>query len=315
MNSSKKSMIIDTDMALDDWMAILYLLKQSDVDVKAITISGTGIVHRENGITNALNLLALAQMPSIPVAGGLEMPLQGNNQCIKPLRKMMDRMLGITLPPHPHSFPSNKDAVELLKSVIEDSSEKINILSIAPLTNIATFVQKYPELKNRIERIYIMGGAISVKGNIFPAVLNFNNVAELNIYLDPLAASITFSAGIPITLVPLDITNTVPLDMKFYRELKKIKHTTPIAHFIFQALSKFRWGILTKQYYFWDPLATVITHRPELYTTKKISLITVVTPGKYLGQTRADKNGIEVDVVEHVHTEQFKQILLDSYAK
>ena len=69
-----KPVVVDTDMAADDWMAILYLLQQSDVDVKAITVAGTGEAHCAPGVQNALDLAVLAGRPEIPVACGRETP-------------------------------------------------------------------------------------------------------------------------------------------------------------------------------------------------------------------------------------------------
>lgn len=305
--------IIDTDMALDDWMAILYLLKEPKVDVKAITVAGTGIVHGEAGIKNALGLLTLAQRDSIPVASGRELPLQGNNSCVGFFRKMMDRTLWVPLPSPLHPGVIFPDTLKLFKQLIENATSKITILSIGPLTNIAELIQTYPQLVEHIDRIYFMGGAISVPGNVFPTTFHYNKAGEFNIYMDPLAAYTVFHSGIPITLVPLDITNTVPADMEFLRELKKYRSLNPIISFIYKTLSKFSIAIWFKQYFLYDPLAAVIISHPEIYTTRTTLLDISLTPGKNLGQTYPSKNGVEIDVVDKVNVEKCKQLLLDSY--
>ena len=86
--------IIDTDMAADDWMAILYLLQRPDVDVRAITVTGAGEAHCQPGVQNALGLTALAGRPQIPVACGRETPLKGDHAFPMDWRKNVDALLG-----------------------------------------------------------------------------------------------------------------------------------------------------------------------------------------------------------------------------
>src|SRR5678815_3660267 len=79
LDARRKPFVIDTDMAADDWMAIMYLLSRTDVEVKAITVTGTGEAHCNPGVQNAMNLVALAGSPEVPVACGRETPLQGDH--------------------------------------------------------------------------------------------------------------------------------------------------------------------------------------------------------------------------------------------
>ena len=90
-------MIIDTDMAADDWLAILYLLMRPDVDVKAITVTGAGEAHCGQGTRNARNLLALAGRPDIPVTCGREKPLEGTHAFPQAWREAVDNLLGLEL--------------------------------------------------------------------------------------------------------------------------------------------------------------------------------------------------------------------------
>ena len=74
-----RPLIVDTDMASEDWIAVLYLLKNPDFNVLAITIAGTGETHCEPGVRNAMKLAQLAGRPDVPVACGRETPLQGDH--------------------------------------------------------------------------------------------------------------------------------------------------------------------------------------------------------------------------------------------
>ncbi|HEX7567723.1 MAG TPA: nucleoside hydrolase, partial [Anaerolineaceae bacterium] len=212
------TVIIDTDMARDDWMAILYLLNRPDVDVKAITVTGTGEAHCVPGVRNALRLVALAGYHPIPVACGREAPLQGNHVYPQAWRDLVDNLVGLTLPDGTNPDPG-VDAVQLLTQIVQSSPEKVKILALGPLTNLAEAFQAAPGLVDNIGWIYIMGGAVHVPGNL-RADVSGNTTAEWNIYIDPRAANIVFDSGASVTLVGLDATNHVPLTMDFYRRLQ-----------------------------------------------------------------------------------------------
>ena len=100
MNTSLKPspVIIDTDMAADDWMAILYLLNRTDITVEAITVTGAGEAHCGPGVENALKLINLAGKTNIPVACGPEVPLSGGHTFPAGWRTSVDNLLGLDLP-------------------------------------------------------------------------------------------------------------------------------------------------------------------------------------------------------------------------
>jgi len=138
-------LIIDSDMAPDDWMAILYLLQQSEVEVKAITVAGTGEAHCAPGVQNARNLAALAGRGAIPVACGRETPLLGDHAFPPDWREAVDGLLGLSLPANPASAYEGS-AVELLTRVVEESPEMVQLLTLGPLTNVAEAIEARPEL-------------------------------------------------------------------------------------------------------------------------------------------------------------------------
>src|SRR5512144_2201583 len=94
-SGTPRPVIVDTDMAPDDWMAILYLLQRQDISVQAITVAGTGEAHCGPGVRNALGLAALAGQPNIPVACGRETPLQGSHAFPDDWRAGADAVLGL----------------------------------------------------------------------------------------------------------------------------------------------------------------------------------------------------------------------------
>jgi purine nucleosidase len=100
--------------------------------------------------------------------------------------------------PGPSRLPEPMHAIDWIAQTVGESPEPVTLVPTGPLTNIALFLARYPGLESRIERIVLMGGAIG-EGNTTPA-------AEFNIWVDPDAAAQVFAAGVPITMVPLDVT-------------------------------------------------------------------------------------------------------------
>ena len=246
---SVKPVVVDTDAAIDDWLALLYLLQRPDIDIRAVTVSGMGEAHCAAGVPNVLALLALAARTDIPVACGRETPLQCNHEFPTAWRQGMDSMLGISLPPSP-SQPSTLTAVELLTQTVQESPQKITLITLGPLTNVAETLQSSPNLSDRLEMIYVMGGAVDVDGNInVPDYESDNMVAEWNVYIDPEAAQIVLDSAAPTTLVALDATNHAPITMDFYTRLEA-DATTPEAEFVYHALTKMRDRIGTGEYFF-----------------------------------------------------------------
>jgi inosine-uridine nucleoside N-ribohydrolase len=301
-----KAIIIDTDMGSDDWMAILYLLRRSDISVKAITIAATGEAHCAAGAHNALALIALSGQHGIPVACGSETPLQGNHAFPADWRKSADALLNMKL----LESPALESATELLTSILQGSTQKMTLLALGPLTNLAQAFKATPALADHLDMIYIMGGAIDVPGNIAISGVGISNsVAEWNIYVDPSAANIVLNAGVPITFVPLDATNHVPLTDSFYQSLKGA-HTTPEATFIFEQLTKSYDFIQSGGYFFWDPLAAAILTDGTLGTFQSKTVMVTESEGADSGQLKAVDSGIKVCVAVNADKERFEQEFL-----
>jgi len=302
--------VVDTDMAADDWMAILYLLQRPDVTLAALTVTGAGEAHCAPGIAHALGLLALAGQSTTPVACGRETPLQGAHAFPTAWRERVDDLLGLTLPASDQS-PSDQTAVEVLTAAIQSSPEQVTLLTLGPLTNVAEALQKDPSLVDGIGGIVIMGGAVQVPGNVGASGVEIDNaVAEWNIYVDPAAANIVLRAGVPVTLVPLDATNQVPLTRGFYDNLER-NHTTPEATFVYDVLTAQRGFIDSGGYSFWDPLAAAILMDATLATYQDANLCVVEADGPESGWTQAGAGCPDVRVALSADRERFERIFVE----
>ncbi len=259
----KPPVIIDTDVGTDDLMAISYLLAGGEVDIRAITVVN-GLCHVEKGAKNVLGLLELAGGRAIPVYIGEARPLAGSAAFPEDWRRLSDDAPGMELPQSTRA-PENKSAVEYLahEMRLPPGGPSLRILALGPLTNIARALDASSARLRGIRSIVIMGGAVSVPGNLGDGGVfkTANRSAEWNMYIDPLAARRVFAAGLPIELIPLDATNRVPIDSAFIRTFSK-KAATPLGRFVSHLLTSELALIDQNAFYAWDPLAAVVLAHP-----------------------------------------------------
>jgi pyrimidine-specific ribonucleoside hydrolase len=297
--------IIDTDMTTDDWMAILHILNDPDIDVEAITVTGTGFGTCESGTYVALGLLAMTEYGNVPVSCWTDTPLMGENPVPPEWRMTMEAAEALDLPPG--GFVAADDAVELFTSTIENASQTITVLALGPLTNVGAALEAGPALTDKIEMIYIMGGAVDVPGS---GVSEENTTAEWNIYADPHAARLVFDSGAPITLVPLDATNEAPVTPEFVEQLAT--GTTPETAFIHEALGGSAESIENGTYFFWDPLAAAVLTNSELVTFEMRNVTVIDEPGPDYGRTQPDESGREIRVATQPDVEAFKELFFNT---
>jgi pyrimidine-specific ribonucleoside hydrolase len=309
--SARTPVLIDSDMSADAIMAILYLLQRQEFNVAAITVAGTGEAHCGPGVSHARGLIALLKAGDIPVACGRETPLSADRVFPSDLRSMADSPLGITWPTNnPSNGNRPLNAVDLLKQTLETASRPVIFVTDGPLTNLGELFMQYPALAHRVQMIYSMGGAINVPGNLFGIELNVpNTTAEFNLYIDPPAANIVLNSGAPVTLVPLDATNQVPLDRVFYKLLSE-HQVTPAAKAVYEMLTETKLHN-QQEVYFWDPLAYAIASDESLaqYETKKI---TVIEEGPEAGRTKVSQEGTEVRVAMNPDADRFIEAYLST---
>jgi inosine-uridine nucleoside N-ribohydrolase len=273
--------IIDTDMGADDWIAILYTSGQIKGDIKAITVAGNGLSHCPAGRDNASGLLQLTnQGTSTPIGCGSETPLDGFASYPQLWRQGSDAMMGQKLPePTQKSRDAALDSSALLAQALRQSNSPVSLLMLGTMTNLASVLTAEPELKSKIKELVAMAGAVDVPGNV--RVHNFtednlNTKAEWNLYIDPVAARIVFNSGIPMRLVPLDVTNSIPLTPSFVQRFKRETRGAAAA-----AVSNWFSQLLKPdlgEYFHWDPLAAVVALNPDLCTIEIRRLLVLAEP-------------------------------------
>jgi pyrimidine-specific ribonucleoside hydrolase len=282
---NKIDVLIDTDVDFDDYMAMLYLLKHPDVNVKGITVTGAGDVHLHYGGKNVSNLLTLLEDPEalkIPVALGAKSPMIYSNTYPGEMREAADNHYDSPfLGENPNTILD--DAIEFLRDFIINTKTPIQVLSIGGGSNwgrlfdlAKTDIVLKDAIHANVERCVMMGGNILPQpGNIQDALSKpycyTNKVAEWNIFVDPLGAEEMFAGGIPITLVALNATKDIEITEEFVEKIHKID--TEAAKFLYKVLESETIKPGIGQYLdFWDPLAACALVNPNLIATKDYKL-------------------------------------------
>jgi inosine-uridine nucleoside N-ribohydrolase len=303
-----KPVIFDTDMAHEDMFSALFLLSHPNVDMKAITVAGTGEAHCRPGVVNALGLVKVSGHKEIPVTCGREIPLAGNHAFPSEWRQSADAAYEVTIPKG--GEPSELSAADLIIDIVQNSDEPVTIVAVGPLTNIAEAIQKDTSITSNIKDIFIMGGAVKVDGNVGNSGVGIENQhAEWNIYIDPVAANIAFTSGIPVTLVPLDATKDVPVTRKFYDSLSNYLNT-PSANFVQEMLAANLDFVDIGGFQFWDTLTSAIFTDESLADFEEMQLSVVEEEGPESGYTKPDAAGPMIRVATSADRGKFENIFL-----
>lgn len=300
--------IVDTDCDLDDMMAIVYLVKNPRAEIKAVTTVGDGISRWEYGAQNVLNVLELIGHPRIPVAYGAKKSLSPVGSYPSEWRDQADKLSGINLPQNSH-HPVSELGVDLIIDLLTKSENKITFLCIGPLTNIAMAFEKKPEIKEKVEKIFVMAGALLSPGNLVGRPLGFKNrVAEYNIFLDAKAAQEVFDSEVPITLVPIDIVEHVP--SKPFYDMLASDRTTPAANFVYEILKPSTQNKKRTREFLWDPVTAALITNPEIGSYRELRMVINLRKGPEYGQLIMSKRGTPIQVVTQIDTKAFYDIFL-----
>jgi len=195
-----RPIIIDTDPGIDDAVAILLALASPELDVLGL-VAVAGNLPLAATARNALSIVELAGRRELPVYAGCPRPLG------RPLIDVESAHgaggLGdLVLPPPAAALRPEHGILYLIDRLCGAEPNSITLCALGPLTNIAMALVAAPDIAAGVAELVLMGGASHGRGNMTPA-------AEFNIYVDPHAASVVFDSGLPITMVPLDVTEEI----------------------------------------------------------------------------------------------------------
>ena len=300
---------VDCDTGIDDALALAYLLAEPSVRVVGVgTVSGN--TSAEQAAINTIALLEAAGRADIPVAVGRghfrTREFAGGARAVHG----GDGVGGLDLTAE--TPIDGRTALELLATLTAEHPG-LQVLALGPLTNLAEFVERRPDLVGSIERVVVMGGAFDHRGNVTP-------FAEANVHNDPEAAAIVFDAAWPLTIVPLDVTMQHALTADHARTVGSIGGSVPdmLERMLETYLDYYESIYDRRQCALHDPLAAMMLV-PAMTMTQQLSPagIDVASEGFERGRTLAlgDAPGASACTVVLAVEGEAADVLLDRLAR
>ncbi|MCJ7717431.1 MAG: nucleoside hydrolase, partial [Anaerolineales bacterium] len=277
-------LIYDDDGSRDGTVALLYLLSEPDVNMMAVNIS-YGEAHPDIYIQYIGRMLDAAGHADIPLGAGQDGPVGNGTPFPDWLRQLSDNFWNYQLLNAGKTYPV-QFAPELMVDTINQSAEPVTIFMSGTFTSLAQALRIDPGIQEKIDVVYIMGGAVYVPGNITNLIPNSNNkVSEWNLISDPVAAAEVFDTGLEMYLVPLDSTNQVIFhkeDIQLWHDGdQKAKFSAELYDIMF---NEYGW---TEAEIF-DLGAAVIMVEPAACEFVPLHLDVITQDGDTLGQTVAN---------------------------
>ena len=303
-------LIIDTDTASDDAVALLMALRWPDVQVEAITVVA-GNVSVEQAARNAGYTVELCAA-EVPIYVGLGKPL---------LREHVDARffhgedgMGDMGYPAPRRAPRPEHAVDVLVDRIRARPGEITLVTLGPLSNVAAALLKAPDIAQKVRACYVMGGAANVIGNVTPA-------AEYNVWCDPEAARVVFHSGMPVLMVGWE--HSLGESLLDDRDLDRLRRLdTPYARFVLdcnrRALEVGREMLGLAGLCLPDPVTMAIALDRAVCTRSERYFVDVETCSELTrGETVVDRFGVldrepNVEVCLAVDANRFKEMLFQA---
>jgi inosine-uridine nucleoside N-ribohydrolase len=265
-STPQRPIIIDADMDHSDIAAIMILLRDPSVEVLAIAIDGTGLVHCQGGRLVTRYLLDEFDRSDIPFGCGRENGGPDARPFPDDWRVTADAAYGLDITPKVESG-TPRDAADLIREAVDARPGEVTIVALGPLTNLEDAFAADPTLPDRIAGIHAMLGTIEAAGNVYVDGLT-GGAVEWNAYADPSAVEAVFATEIPISIVPLDATDDVPVPADLTERIAT-DHAAAGADLMVELLLRNPARLNSAEgQQLWDELAALAVSEPHLVTWK-----------------------------------------------
>ncbi|CAM3208456.1 nucleoside hydrolase [Paracoccus nototheniae] len=276
-----RKIIIDTDPGQDDAVAILLALASPEIEVLGV-VAVAGNVPLALTEVNARKVVELSGRRDVPVFAGCDRPLARALVTAEHVHGKTG-LDGIELPAPDLPLQAQHGVDFIIGTLRREAAGTVTLVAIGPLTNIAEAFRRAPDIVARVERIVLMGGAYFEVGNITPA-------AEFNIFVDPEAAAAVFGAGVPLTVMPLDVTHKALTDRSWIEAMRALpgRCGPAVAGWtdFFERFDTAKYGSLGAPLH--DPCTIAWLLQPELFSGREIN-VEIETEGRWTtGMTVAD---------------------------
>ena len=276
--------IIDTDPGQDDAVAILLALASPELEVLGIT-AVAGNVPLALTARNARVVCELAGRTDVPVFAGCDRPMARDLVTAEHVHGVTG-LDGADLPDPTMPLQDGHAVDFIIETLRAEPAGSVTLCPLGPLTNVATALERAPDIAELIARIVLMGGAYFEVGNITPA-------AEFNIYVDPEAARVVMACGAPVTIVPLDCTHralTTRARNDAFRAAGRVGEAVAGWTGFFERFDKAKYGSEGAPLH--DPCVIAWLLRPDLFTGRDVNVEIEVDSPLTRGMTVADWWGV-----------------------
>ncbi|MEQ1771449.1 MAG: nucleoside hydrolase [Devosia sp.] len=280
-----RKIIIDTDPGQDDAVAILLALgSPKELDILGIVAVAGNVGLKQNAI-NALKVVELSGR-SVPVYAGSERPMRRKLVTAEYVHGSTG-LDGPTLPEPKQQLEAQHGVDFIIDTLMANEPGTVTLCALGPLTNLAMAFVKAPAIVSRVKEIVLMGGGLFEGGNTTPA-------AEFNIYVDPEAADVVFSSGVPITQAPLDLSHFMLATRERIERFRALGNRTGVATAeMLEFFSRFdisKYGSDGGPLH--DPLVIAYLLRPELFQTRHVNVAIETSSELTRGMTVVDYWGV-----------------------
>lgn len=309
-----KKVLFDHDGGIDDLLSLMLLLTMENIDLIGVTITPADC-FLEDATLSTLKILKLFNRTGIPVAKG---DLYGVNPFHYDWRaqpKVANALPLMLATPFDTSPLKPQSAQTFIADTLRQSNQPVTCLMTGPCSNLVAALTQEPQLKNKVDEVIWMGGAVNTKGNV--AMHNHNGSAEWNVYWDPFAAQKLFAMGLNIKLIALDATDCLPIDLPFLEALAAHR-AHPLADLAGQYWATTINAIPAYEYtyHLWDVMATsVLEIAPDAIEYQKMELDVAVTEPNQ-GQTiQSPGNGQWINVAIAANREKVLNYVLNKFQR
>ncbi len=309
MTPSRRRVVLDCDPGHDDAMAILLAAASPGIELEAIT-TVAGNQTLEKVTLNARRVCSVAGIDDVPIAAGCDAPLRRGRIVAEDIHGASG-LDGVEWSEPTVALDPRHGVDLIVEHALRDDARPLTLVAVGPLTNVATALSREPRIADRIDRLSIMGGAIGL-GNVTPS-------AEFNIYADPEAADVVFASGIPITLVPLEITHQALATEPVLARIAALD--TPVAR-MSVALMRFFTETYERVFGFeapavHDPCAVAAVIDPTIVDAARMNVAIDLASELSAGRTVCDVYGTtgrapNADVATGIDTDRFWDLVLEA---
>lgn len=306
----KELVFMDHDGGIDDLLSVLLLLLMPDVELIGISVTPADC-YLEPAIESTYKLLQKSGNTAIPIGRGV---FNGVNAFPSEWRarpeivNVLPMLINLPTAPNPYDLPL---AVDLMIECLHKAADKVKIVMTGPCSNLVLAIEKDPTIVAKIKEVVWMGGAFRTSGNV--QTYQHNGTAEWNVYWDPIHAKRLFELELPLVLIPLDVTNNVPVDKSFLSKLAKQ------ADYELSNLAAQLWALTVDNipsyhyiYYMWDILATSYLALEEHFIIEELKAEVAVHPPN-AGQTLIKETGYPVKIATNINKTVFYEYIFKQF--